>query len=145
MDAFEAISLPESSIPSLKKRFSVDEANRSLVLVRRVVADIMREYSHLRELHARCRKSEDQANPPTAEEFRRQYVALTDRLSYLREELDDIGCELKDYRVGMVDFPARIDGRDVLLCWKMGEERVAHWHELDAGFAGRQPIEMEPA
>jgi hypothetical protein len=140
MDAFEAISPPESSPLQSGKRFSIAEANRALALVKRIVADIVREYARLKELHIKCRILDSEGNPGRAEQIREQYASVTDRLSALREELEEVGCELKDYAVGLVDFPARLQGRDVLLCWKAGEEKVAHWHEIDAGFAGRQPI-----
>lgn len=50
----------------------------------------------------------------------------------------DLGCELKDIDMGLVDFPALREGRVVYLCWRYGEDRLRYWHELDAGFAGRQ-------
>ena len=56
------------------------------------------------------------------------------------DELTEVGCELKDYRMGLIDFTGRHKGRDVCLCWKLGEETVGYWHEINAGFAGRQPI-----
>lgn len=140
MDAFEAISLPESSALTFRKRFTLTEANRAITLVRRIVADIVREYAHLRELHAACRTFDAQGDTARAEEARGRYANSTDRLSSLREELEEIGCELKDYSCGLVDFPATFSGRDVLLCWMLGEEKVSHWHEVDAGAAGRQPI-----
>jgi len=49
-------------------------------------------------------------------------------------------CELTDIDQGLIDFRAEMDGREVYLCWKLGEERIDWWHELDAGFAGRQPL-----
>ena len=64
----------------------------------------------------------------------------TDKLDNLVNELADIGCELKDWESGLVDFPARMDRRDVCLCWKLGEEQITQWHEVYAGFAGREPI-----
>ncbi|MBI4578168.1 MAG: DUF2203 domain-containing protein [Planctomycetes bacterium] len=143
MDAFEAISLPESSAVGKRRQFSVAEANRSLPLVRRIVADIVREYGRLRELDRLCRHHDAGGDPARAEDLRRQYASLTDRLSALREELEEIGCELKDYAAGLVDFPARIDDHDLLLCWMLGEEKVSHWHEVGAGFAGRQPVTGE--
>lgn len=143
MDAFEAISLPESSMLSVRKRFSVAEANRALTLVRCIVADIVREYAHLRELYGACRQVDAEGEPARAEDIRRQYALATDRLSALRDELEEVGCELKDYSIGLVDFPARVDGRNVLLCWMLGEESVAHWHETAAGFSGRQPVNSD--
>jgi hypothetical protein len=61
----------------------------------------------------------------------------------LREELArlaELGVVLRDPESGLVDFPGEVDGRPVWLCWRLGEERVAHYHELDAGFAGRRPL-----
>jgi hypothetical protein len=57
------------------------------------------------------------------------------------EQLQEIGCVLKDLDEGLVDFPALLDGREVYLCWKLGEERIGYWHGLDEGFAGRKPLE----
>ena len=51
-----------------------------------------------------------------------------------------VGCELKDWESGLVDFPSRMDSREVCLCWKLGEEQITQWHEVYAGFAGREPI-----
>ena len=56
-------------------------------------------------------------------------------------ELDELGIELKDPDTGLIDFRARRQGRIVYLCWRLGESGIAWWHELDAGFAGRQPLE----
>ena len=54
--------------------------------------------------------------------------------------LDDAGVQVKDLDEGLLDFPARKNGEDILLCWKVGEPRVAYWHGLDEGFAGRKPL-----
>jgi hypothetical protein len=51
-----------------------------------------------------------------------------------------LGVQLKDFDSGLCDFPHLRDGRVVLLCWKQGEDRIAWWHEVEAGFAGRQPL-----
>ena len=65
---------------------------------------------------------------------------MTHRLEDYMDELSEVGCELKDPHMGLIDFTGRHQGRDVCLCWKLGEERISHWHELEAGFAGRQPV-----
>ena len=54
--------------------------------------------------------------------------------------LDALGIELKDPRLGLVDFPGEMNGRRILLCWRLGEPEVQFWHEVDAGYAGRQPL-----
>jgi hypothetical protein len=54
--------------------------------------------------------------------------------------IEALGIHVKDINTGLVDFPAQRDGRDIYLCWRYDEPRVTHWHDLDAGFSGRQPL-----
>ena len=56
------------------------------------------------------------------------------------EELEQIGCVFKGFEQGLVDFYGNLDGREIFWCWKVGEDRIDHWHDVDAGFAGRQPV-----
>jgi hypothetical protein len=56
-------------------------------------------------------------------------------------EIDAIGVQVKDLDSGLLDFPCRIDGQVVLLCWRMGERTIEHWHTIEAGFQGRQPVD----
>jgi hypothetical protein len=63
------------------------------------------------------------------------------QINELAERINGMGCELKDMNMGLIDFRATMDGREVYLCWKLGEEHVAYWHDLDTGFASRQPLE----
>ena len=61
-------------------------------------------------------------------------------LRKLADELDSFGCELKDPDLGLIDFLSLRDGREIYLCWHLGEERINFWHYLHTGFAGRQPL-----
>jgi len=70
----------------------------------------------------------------------REAKRLTEEFDKLIAKINDLGCEIKDIEQGLVDFPALREGREVYLCWRLGEEEVAFWHELDAGFGGRQPL-----
>ncbi len=56
-------------------------------------------------------------------------------------EINAIGVQVKDLDIGLLDFPCMVDGEVVLLCWKMGEETISHWHGTEEGFAGRKPID----
>jgi hypothetical protein len=56
-------------------------------------------------------------------------------------EIDAIGVQVKDLDIGLLDFPCEVDGRTVLLCWKLGEKAITHWHSVSEGFAGRKPID----
>jgi hypothetical protein len=69
--------------------------------------------------------------------FRAYYEALGDELGRVRE----MGGEVKDMDTGLVDFPGKRGGEEILLCWRLGEQRLGYWHTLEAGFAGRRPID----
>ena len=57
------------------------------------------------------------------------------------QEIDEIGVQVKDLESGLLDFPCRVDDEVVLLCWKAGEPAIEHWHTIESGFKGRQPID----
>jgi len=118
-----------------KTYFSLAQANSALPYVSRIVDDITEVYSEIIELRRDAEKPNGQ---DTASE--KAYETAMDRLSTLVDELHAVGVELKDFELGLVDFPALHEGRDILLCWKRGESDIGHWHEIDAGLAGRQPV-----
>ena len=60
-------------------------------------------------------------------------------------EIDSIGVQVKDIDIGLLDFPCEVDGKIILLCWKLGEKTITHWHGTDEGFAGRKPIDQKIA
>ena len=122
-----------------RKHFTVEQANRALPYVSRIVEDVRRTYRRAIDLQ------EQIEHPmPGAEEaaMQREYAAAIDELNRYVDELTQVGCELKDYDMGLIDFPAMHEGREVLLCWKRGENSVAAWHELEDGLAGRQSVEL---
>ncbi len=57
-------------------------------------------------------------------------------------EIDAMGVQVKDLDIGLLDFPCEVEGRTVLLCWKLGEKSIQHWHTVSEGFAGRKPIDQ---
>ena len=74
----------------------------------------------------------------------RQRAEMEAHLQRVREsvaEIDAIGAQVKDLESGLLDFPCRVDDQVVLLCWRMGEPAIEHWHTLEAGFQGRQPVD----
>lgn len=131
-----------------KKLFTVEEANRTLPLVRRIAEDISSTYAQMLEKHQRF-EALMPSNPETAnQDLQDTLVELRDAiekdqetiLSYAKE-LDQIGVLLKGEADGLVDFPSLREGKIVFLCWKLGEPLVEHWHEIEAGFRGRKPLE----
>ena len=73
-----------------------------------------------------------------------QRAELDGHLKRVRDciaEIDAIGVQVKDIDTGLLDFPCRVDDQIVLLCWRMGEPSIEHWHTVEAGFQGRQPLD----
>jgi hypothetical protein len=124
--------------PRNAHRFTLEQANRSLPLVKRIVNDIVKTHT----LAAGRRDALEQASGKEAATLQQEYDRAVERLEQLLDELSEVGVELKDYQSGLVDFVGKHEGRDVYLCWKLGEERIAYWHELNAGFAGRKPVAL---
>jgi hypothetical protein len=123
------------------QRFTIEQANRALPLVRRIVQDIVNEYAHIAELEAQSEQLSGAGRTEQIARIRDDHGGTLERLRELAEELAAVGCELKDGEKGLVDFPAVRDGCDVYLCWRLGEEGVHFWHELDAGFHSRRKID----
>jgi hypothetical protein len=121
-----------------RRRFTLEQANRSLALVRRVVSDIVQT----RDLASKLQTQLESASGKEQQQVQQDLDLAVDKLHTYLDELTEIGCELKDFSVGLVDFIGRHQGRDINLCWKLGEERVAYFHELNTGFAGRMPVSM---
>lgn len=74
----------------------------------------------------------------------KQRGELEEHMKRAREsvaEIDEIGVQVKDLESGLLDFPCRLDDQIVLLCWRMGETSIEHWHTVEAGFKGRQPVD----
>lgn len=129
------------------KLFTIPQANATLPLVRAITGDIVRL---ARDILVR---RESLANLAAGRSGESQDV-YSEELSHIEEELEkdnqrlaeyvdelrQLGVELKGAAEGLVDFPSMQDGRVVYLCWKYNEPEVLYWHELDAGFAGRQAL-----
>ena len=137
------MSTDETKPPRL---FTVEEANAMLPLVKSIARDLCdrsREVNELRErlalLDNRQRNDADVFSQEVTQ-IREEYQSRCEEIEALANELVELGIEPKNGPEGLVDFPSMMDGRIVYLCWKLGEPEVLHWHELDAGFAARQPL-----
>jgi len=123
--------------------YTVDRANRTLPLVRRIVEDIVREHERWQDAIARLdlltTASTDTPDVRIVA-LEREVQAIASDIDSFQGELEALDIQLKDRRLGLVDFPTELDGRRVLLCWRLGEPAVQYWHDEDAGFAGRQPL-----
>ena len=113
--------------------FSPASANQTLPLVRRVVGDILDTGRQLRTLAKELGENfDDNAG------VRQLKTALQE----LFDELANIGCSYRawNFEIGLIDFPAVIEGDDVLLCWRSDEPELLYYHGIDEGYAGRKPI-----
>jgi hypothetical protein len=133
-----------------KKFFTPAQANAMLPLVSRIVRDITELAHELRDRHQRLTRlmPRDEREVSTAHREELQHIEADlergrQKMEEFESELRQLGVLLKDYFSGLIDFPCWMDGREVYLCWKLGEPEVAHWHEIDAGFAGRQKLMIE--
>ena len=126
------------------KTFTVEQANRTLPLVSRIVRDIVTQYARwqdkVREFEVRTAHARVDRPDSAADALQRDVQALAQEIDGYIGELHELGVEFKGFDMGLVDFPGELGGRPVYLCWRLGEEAVEHWHEIDAGFAGRQPL-----
>ena len=132
----------------MDRQFTVEEANRTLPLVRRIVEDVVRQHRLWREkileLDLVASSSRADESRARAEQLEQEAQALAHEIDGYQHELEELGIQLKDRRMGLVDFPSERGGKPVLLCWRLGEAEVQYWHDEDAGFAGRQPLQPTP-
>jgi hypothetical protein len=139
--------MPPPNVPELKRKYyTVDEANKTLPLVRAIVGDIVRQFHTVNELRQRLaavkgdrRRRESDLYSEELAQSQSELEAEEAKLAAYVEELTKLGVELKGPD-GLCDFYSLMDGREVYLCWRLGEPQVMHWHELNAGVAGRKPI-----
>jgi hypothetical protein len=128
------------------KLFTLAEAERTLPLVRRIVQDLTAEYPVWRAAVAKFELLTGGARSDWGETgellaARETVTYHADRINRYLQELEGVGCVFKGFEAGLVDFYSLRDDRPIFLCWRLGEDRIAYWHEIDSGFAGRQPID----
>ncbi len=133
-----------------KKYFNPAEANATLPLVRSIVKDITELAAGLQDRNERLTRLGGGNRGVPGDAYQEELQPLQEDLERAQDQLKDyvqelnaLGVELKDYYTGLIDFPAWMNGHEVYLCWRLGEPEVAHWHELDAGFAGRRKLTAE--
>jgi hypothetical protein len=122
-----------------ERHYSVEQANAALPFVKERLEQLRAAQAQLTEKEARD-ALEDAApgngGGEPGQVVSEGFLALRSALI----ELQQLEIVLRDLERGLVDFPALRDGREVYLCWVEGEEEVSYWHELEAGYAGRQPL-----
>ena len=127
----------------MPRYFTPLEANQALQIIRPLMEEILRLRGDLiarrPDLWPRIQKSVGNGG---SAELSRLFVDF-ERLDALVHRIQDMGVHIKDINIGLMDFPALHEEREVYLCWRYGEQRVEFWHDIESGFAGRQPIDWE--
>ena len=130
----------------MARYFTREEAEALLPQVSVVLRDIQREHAAMKEHELELASLEMRSKGNghhLHERIAKAQQELTRSIQVLRilaAELERFDCELKDPEAGLIDFLGLRDGREIYLCWLLGEERIDYWHELHTGFAGRQPF-----
>lgn len=137
MASDQPLMLTHAAEPDARKRFTLEDANRALPLVGRIASDVVESYHRIVDL----RRELEQDGSRDLAEAERDYEHEMDRLSDLVDELHLVGVELRDFELGVIDFPAWYAGHEVLLTWRHGEERVSFWHEPGDAFGSQRSIE----
>jgi hypothetical protein len=124
----------------MNRVFSVHEANALIPQLKGLLTRVQNEKERMQEMRPELEKAQkdymkDWGTPRGAE-----YIEILDAFGQTLREIEELGVLVKDLDMGLCDFPHNRDGRVVYLCWKLDEDEITWWHELDAGFAGRQPL-----
>jgi hypothetical protein len=123
-----------------ERHFTRDEANALLPSLKPLLRQLRDAKDELTDEEAHSVLAEAATGNGGGEQGHQVGVAFLE-VRRLLETLEESGIVLKDIDRGLVDFPAVIDGREVYLCWELGEDEVDYWHDLSAGYRGRQPLD----
>lgn len=130
---------------SATQLWTPERATSALPLLRRIADDLVRAYAEWRDLVGRFELASivvaADAPDPDVLRLQKEVQRAAAEIEMFMQELAELGVECKSLETGLFDFPGERDGRPVYYCWMRGERTVSHWHAIDAGFAGRQPID----
>lgn len=142
---------PPKSVEVKRKHFSVEEANKMLPLIRAIVGDIVRQLRVVNDLSQRLSAVMQRRRQSTSDLYSEELAqteaetqAEKSKLQSYYDELEQLGVELKGPD-GLCDFPSLMEGREVYLCWRLGEPEIMFWHEIHDGFPGRKPLSAPAA
>ncbi len=126
---------------------TVDDANRMLPLLEKVVVDIVTVWDEIiqKRTELECLEKNpirvDTENAAqSSQQLKLELNCLIDRINGYIREVEDLGCFVQEFKRGVINFPTLYVGRKVFLCWRPGDEEVRFWHELDESFTERTPI-----
>lgn len=120
--------------------FTRTEASRVLPRLRPMLEDLREEWLRIKKLNPEIQKTREKAMLDGYSPHGVEYVESVSHLMLVMSQIREMGVLVKDLEKGLVDFPYLKDDRVVYLCWHLGEESIDYWHEVEAGFAGREPL-----
>jgi len=126
---------------SMQKFFTLSEANEALKIIRPLMDEVQAIRETILANQPEAWPAIEKSAGNGGNKALSKMVDDFEKLDSLIHQILDTGVQIKDINIGLLDFSAMREGREVYLCWKYGEENIAFWHEVDAGYAGRQPIE----
>jgi hypothetical protein len=131
-----------------ERNFTLEEANAALAQVRPLAEQIVerrhalaRALEVLEQMRARVAGNGGNLSPLDIDEAQNAATAEAAEIARCVQEITGLGAQVKDLELGLIDFPARRDDEEILLCWRVGEEEIAYWHGVDEGFAGRKALD----
>ena len=121
--------------------FTLEEANKLIPEISPLISDLLERRARVAQAQKRIphiiENIYDNVGNPLATQIAHEFVIMEELLTQIKS----YGCEVKNLNIGLIDFLATRDGREVYLCWRYGEPRIEYYHELHTGFNGRRPIE----
>ena len=123
--------------------FTRSEVNEMLPSLRPLLSELRVAWLRIQELNPEIQKLKEKALMDAYSPHGVEYVESVSKAAALMEQIHEMGVLVKDVEKGLCDFPYRKEGRIVYLCWQMGEESVQHWHDIETGFSGREPLANE--
>jgi hypothetical protein len=123
-----------------KKYFTIEEANALIPELNDWVPRLQELFALMNKGFPDIQKARAKAEYSGGSVHGTNYLKVALKANQITKNLEKKGCVLKGIEMGLVDFPSMRDGKEVYLCWKIPEQEIRFWHDLDTGFAGRQPI-----
>jgi hypothetical protein len=125
----------------MQEYFTLEEANKALKIIRPLMHEVQAIRQKILANQPEAWPAIEKSAGNGGNRALSDMVQDFEKFDALIHQIQDTGAQIKDINTGLLDFSALKDGREVYLCWQYGEEDIAFWHEVEAGFAGRQPIE----
>jgi hypothetical protein len=121
--------------------FTRDEATDMLPRLRPLLEELREEWGRIKALNPEIQKTREKAMLDAYSPYGVEYVESVSHLMLVMAQVRDMGVVIKDLDKGLIDFPYMKDDRVVYLCWQLGEESINYWHDVESGFAGREPLD----